>query len=414
MTEGVKPVSVKASNPEKTAGKMLERLPEDFDPGFAFVFASPKLDLERFTDALNSRSNFAFAGCTTGGEITPEGPASGTVAALFIDREDVDFQVEAVENVSEEPESKGKELGELLEDRPEFDNSGVFLLNPGMTMLDDGVQQQVLNGISRVLPSDVPIAGGAAGDGFKMEKTFQFTSEKNVMEDGAIAIKIFSDHTINSVQEHGNNEEIATGIVTEREGREIIRIGDKKAAKFYADATGVKVSDLRGRVKVPLKGLISMGKTYLKHLILGGKPRSVDRIYSKAFEYSIAKEVGPSQRIVLQPISVTGRGGIVLPEEVRETQVIKVLKGDKEDIISSGQVAVGGCTETLFSVFADCVTRRIMLEDDEMKEEISQIRESIGDCFVGWYALGEIGGGEDKVCNAMNQTVSGLTVCRKD
>ena len=99
---------------------------------------------------------------------------------------------------------------------------------------------------------------------------------------------------------------------------------------------------------------------------------------------------------------------------MEETQVIKILKGERESIITAGEEAASRADDPLFGVFADCATRRLLLEEEERKEEVDEIAEIMGQDFIGWYAMGEIGQNDNMICTFMNQTVSGMIVEEKD
>jgi len=393
---------------------ILSEKSSGLDPDFAFVFVSPKINVERFNDELDKQLDFDYVGCTTAGELGPEGPSESSVVTLFVERDDIDFSISVQEEIHHNPKYKGEMLAESVQEKlGAFENDGVFLITSGVTRVREPVGYEVLKGLSSVLPSDIPISGGAAGDNMNFKKTFQFVNGK-VLDDGVVAVSISTDNNIESVQAHGKKNTVSTGVVRRGEGREIIEIGDKSAARFYADAVGKDVSDLRKLYDLDFLEKISFGISALKNKILGRNPLLISEIFNYSLDYAISEDIGPNEKIVTQPIRVTDRGGILLSREIKENQVIKVLEGDRQEIVSAGSESLKNISDPVFALIADCVTRKEILDEDELEQEVSQIENVLGDVFAGWYAMGEIGQGENLICTHMNQTVSGLVLTQKE
>lgn len=406
--------SEKQDNISDTVNEMMEGLDSEADPDFAFIFASPVFNQEQLVEELDSQIDFPYVGCTTAGEITPEGPKEDTITALFIDREDMSFDIASQQNIHTEPEEKGEKIAESIkESMDESKNNAVFLMTSGVTRVDEPVGYKVLEGISSVIPSDIPVSGGSAGDNMNLSKTFQFTNN-NLMQDGAIAVGISSDLSIDSVQSHGKDEVLDTGIVKKREGRELLEIKDKSAAEFYADAIGEDLSDLKKIYDLPLKKSLLFGLSFIKNKMLGRDPLVIGEIFNYSLDYAISEDLGPGQEIVTQPISITSRNGIMVSREIEENQVIKIIEGKRSKIVSAGAEALEDISNPVFALFADCATRKSLLEEEELEEEVDEMSEKVGPNFCGWYAMGEIGQGVNMLCTHMNQTVSGLVFNRKD
>ncbi|MFB6159013.1 MAG: FIST signal transduction protein [Candidatus Nanohalobium sp.] len=398
----------------ETIDELLESRSADLNPDFAFVFTSPEVDVRELNSALDSKLDCNYVGCTTAGEITPEGPKENTLTAMFVDREDIEFSISLREEIHDQPREKGQKIAEeVMEDLDDEENNALFLLTSGVTRVKRPVGYKVLKGLSSVVPSEIPISGGSSGDNMNLKKTFQFANGK-LMEGGAIAVSISTSLPVESVQAHGKDNAKATGVVTKSEGREIVEIGDRSAAEFYADAIDEDLSELEKLYDLPLAKELSFGLSYLKNKILRRDPITVGQIFNYSLEYAISEELGPKEEIVTQPISVTDRGGILLSRSIEENQVIKVLEGEREEIVSAGSRAVKDISDPVLALFADCATRKELLDETELDNEVSQITEEIGENFAGWYAMGEVGQGENLLCTHMNQTVSGLVIGPKD
>jgi len=105
-------------------------------------------------------------GCSTAGEIHDASINDGSVAAAVVRFESTKFQ-----SVSEEIKDAhdsykcGERIGKALGSQ---DLSAVFMLSIGT----DVNGTELVNGLNTVLPPDIPITGGLAGDGERFEKTW--------------------------------------------------------------------------------------------------------------------------------------------------------------------------------------------------------------------------------------------------
>jgi hypothetical protein len=102
-----------------------------------------------------------------------------------------------------------------------------------------GDLQQLVKGIYRVTGPKVEIIGGAAGDEQKFIRTLVFHDDK-VIEEGAVALWIASEHPLRVVSKHGWEPLGIPLLVTRAEGTEIIELGGRPAAVVYEEQLGLE------------------------------------------------------------------------------------------------------------------------------------------------------------------------------
>lgn len=106
-----------------------------------------------------------------------------------------------------------------------------------------GDLQELFQGAYRVVGPQVPIAGGAAGDEQRFIRTFVF-HDGNVLEEGAAALWIASDHPLHAMLGHGWAPIGVPLLVTRAEGTEIIELNGRPAAIVYEEQLGLRPGQL--------------------------------------------------------------------------------------------------------------------------------------------------------------------------
>ncbi|PBC03962.1 hypothetical protein CK220_12660 [Mesorhizobium sp. WSM3860] len=166
------------------------------DAGFALLFFSQSLvDASALTHALKLHAPaLAYAGCSTAGEITPQGLEEGHALALLLPSASFSTVSTMVENLS----SSGMDritgevtaLRRLLRGRDgqERKNS-VFALCfiDGLSYAEEAVTSAIHWGLD-----DIPLIGGSAGDDLKFETTSLISNGK-VGCDSAIIVLIATE-----------------------------------------------------------------------------------------------------------------------------------------------------------------------------------------------------------------------------
>ncbi len=105
-----------------------------------------------------------------------------------------------------------------------------------MILLADGIGgdlQALLAGIYQIGGAGVPIVGGAAGDDRRLVKTFVMHDDA-VLEDGAVAVWVDSDHDLTVVARHGWQSVSLPMFVTSVDGTLVREIGGRPANEVFS------------------------------------------------------------------------------------------------------------------------------------------------------------------------------------
>ncbi|RUU57511.1 hypothetical protein EOD04_29915, partial [Mesorhizobium sp. M2C.T.Ca.TU.009.01.2.1] len=166
------------------------------DAGFALLFFSQSLvDAAALAQALKVHApSLAYAGCSTAGEITPQGLEEGHALALLLPSASFSIVSTTVENLS----SSGMdgitgevvELRRLLQSRAGRERAkSVFALCfiDGLSYAEEAVTSAIHWGLD-----DIPLIGGSAGDDLKFETTSLISNGK-VTSDSAIIVLVATE-----------------------------------------------------------------------------------------------------------------------------------------------------------------------------------------------------------------------------
>ncbi|RJT32873.1 hypothetical protein D3227_26005 [Mesorhizobium waimense] len=166
------------------------------DAGFALLFFSQSLvDATALSQALKAHAPLlAYAGCSTAGEITPQGLEEGHILALLLPSASFSTVSIMVDNLS----SSGMDritgevaaLRRLLRGRVGHELAkGTFALCliDGLSYAEEAVTSAIHWGLD-----DIPLIGGSAGDDLKFETT-RLISNGKVASDSAIIMLITTE-----------------------------------------------------------------------------------------------------------------------------------------------------------------------------------------------------------------------------
>ncbi|MFB6200303.1 MAG: FIST signal transduction protein [Candidatus Nanohaloarchaea archaeon] len=401
---GTASVSVENVDGDPAADKLFEKCMEEVDSDdvdIGFLFCSESFDLEALVGRLGyhvQEHGGQLVGGTTAGELSVEGPSTGSAVLLLVSSDEIEFSTVKEEELYVDPVATGRKVSGKLSNSGFFDtekNTALHAIVPGFTTERQAVEFHVLKGLLKNLDASMPIAGGSTADDMAMKNSYQFYGQ-DVYEDAAVMTGIRTDLEIVTGQEHGMNEKVATGVVTDADGNVINEISGKPAAQWYADAIDEDLEDLKGTFE-------------------NAAGTEVQNIFVHALEYTLGVEQGTDNLRVVTPVSITEDDGLYETAGVSENSNIFVVTGKDQDIVEAAKDSFKDTEDfqTVFSIINDCAVRNAALEDDQKEKEIDQLREKIGENFIGYYGYGEIGG-QDRYCTFNNQTVSGLMVARPE
>jgi hypothetical protein len=173
--------------------EVVARLGSRTDLAFVLVFVSARHDPQAIAAAFaRALPDVPHAGCSTAGEIAPDGLIDGGLVALGFPAADFAVVCAPLRDLSRFGFEEGGELvadlRRRLGDRAETENGDLFAL----TLLDGLCQREelILAALQRALHG-VPLVGGSNGDDLSFENTFVF-ADGAVMRDAGLLLLVRS------------------------------------------------------------------------------------------------------------------------------------------------------------------------------------------------------------------------------
>lgn len=397
---------------QELATAALEDLPQDNEQ-IAFVFVSSAYNSQAFADGFEEVFDGDWIGATTAGEIDPDGPHRETAVCLVIESDELSIQVTTADDVFTKPEKAGQETITALQSALDTDaNTLLYTLIPGSSQDHLGVEYDVLQGMAGPIDTATPLVGAAAGDDFWLQGTKTFYNG-TTSGDMLVVAALESEHRFVTGQEHGLTRTLTSGVVNKSDDHRLEIVNGTPAAEFYADAIDIPLDELQQWADTTLKRKIYLGLEHVRRQIVGERSFLYQKILEYSLQHTIATELGTDRLQPVTPVQITDDHSIVMSRPIRENQPLHIVEGDREDIIAAAGDAFSNIDEEpLFAILADCATRAEMFDADERDQEITTLAQTLDCPFLGFYAYGEIGAGQEGLYTLNNQTVTGFVLVR--
>ncbi|MBM4307696.1 MAG: hypothetical protein FJ123_13285 [Deltaproteobacteria bacterium] len=276
-------------NPEEAVKQAVEMALEGKKhkiPDFAILFASSGSDMKSilFTAKKMFQNRTKIYGGTSDSRavITNKGYAKATqrayqyakmegkrsLAIMTITSKDILFGVgsagfsdyPSVQKASEVAISNAiKNAGKSLDDLPR-----AVLVTP-----THGVEEEVIEGIEKVVGQNTPVLGGTTGG-----PTFAVFGENKVYEKGVSLAVIYTNFTMGWIFEGGFDLKVpSTGIVTKVDGQAIVEIDKRPALDVYDEWLGGEIRRLSKEVGKSdvIRDLLVLHPIYRKYTLSDGK-----------------------------------------------------------------------------------------------------------------------------------------------
>jgi signal transduction histidine kinase/CheY-like chemotaxis protein len=227
-------------------------------PGFAIAFCSRHYDLAQLEQAFQSTcGDFPLVGCTTAGEVSPQGYTEGTLTGLSIAADACVSVSEIILGVSNFKPAIGRAVVDTL--LQELQRRGIEPAphNTFGLLMIDGIrfaEEQVISTLSAAL-NGLPLFGGSAGDDRRFsdphvlyQGRFYTNAATLTLVHTRLPFKVFSSQHFAGAGEQA----IVTGADPDR--RIVTELNGERAALEYARLLGRDVEELRaqGTVLPPL------------------------------------------------------------------------------------------------------------------------------------------------------------------
>ena len=218
------------------------------DMALVVFFCSSSYDLNVVAAEMRSRfAGVCVIGCTTAGEIGPEGYREQSISGASLPASDFTVATGLLENLRDFEMARGRKFAssilQQLESRvPQADahNSFGFLMIDGLSVREEPVTRSFQYTLGRL-----PVFGGSAGDGLRFSSTYVFHDGRFHADAAVLALV----HTSLPFKTFKTQHFVATDermVVTEADAdnRVVYEINGLPATEEYARLVGVDTDDL--------------------------------------------------------------------------------------------------------------------------------------------------------------------------
>jgi len=333
----------------------------------AIVFASSEYDQQKMLDGVRSVIKDALVvGSSTAGEITTEGPTKKhSVAVMLISSDTNHFYAGVGENIAAGARDAGRRAADAVKAAANGDELRSFLMLPDVLV---GNGAEIVRGVLDSLGEHFPVVGGASGDDFKFQKTYQYLNER-VYSGAVVGLGIAGNIKVGIGVKHGWIPVGAPQKVTKSTGSILHELDGKPAIRIYEDYFGeAEAAQLRKETLAKLAITYPLGM----------------------------KTPGSDEMLIRDPISVDQNGSITCAAEIPEGAEIQLMVGSREEAVKVAKNAaenamsqLEGATPKAVIIF-NCIARN-RLFGERAGDEIDAIQEAIGKQvpLIGFYTYGE-------------------------
>lgn len=364
--------SVPAEGPVSTAKALRQQLGAG-PHSLVLAFASPSMERSEFASALQAEfPSVAVLGCSTAGEIGPNGLGLGTVSAVAFPAADFRVAHGLVKDVRTAGPDECRALVERLTrelaasgEVPNKTNTFAVLLVDGMSV----AEERIASSLSSAL-GGIDLVGGSAADGLGFQGTHVFEGGF-AHEHGAVLALVQTNvpFVVWKTQHFVPGAKRLVVTSADAEQRIVYELNGEPAADYFAQSIGLQREDLDP--------------------IVFAKNPVVVRIGGSDFVRSI-QQAGPD-------------GSLTFYCAIEEGVVLRDAKGvglveNLDEAIATIRAAVG---EPQLALGFDCILRRFECERDDKMDAVSSRLSSLR--CIGFSTYGEQFNGLH-----VNQTLTGV------
>jgi len=218
--------------------------------GQLLVFFPPELDAEVLAREFDAAfPGLPVAGCSTAGEITPDGIAANTVVAMALPRSGFRVVTDVIPDIRALTVESGASMARQLRtalDRACDDRATGPGHRFGLIFIDGMSyrEEMCVSAVAMAL-DDIPIVGGSAGDGLSFGATAQLHGGQ-AYRHAAVLVLIETDYPVEVFRNDNFSPTDRKLVVTrcDPERRIVHELNAEPAAQAYAAAVGVSLRDL--------------------------------------------------------------------------------------------------------------------------------------------------------------------------
>ena len=248
-------------DPDKAIEEIAQQF-EDSDPSFILLFVPDGLDFASISAGIDRHlQNIAVFGCTSAGQITPNGYENGVLLAVSFPRQHFRFASQkfsstaplSIENIATEAKHLAKRFSHTA-----GWNRLALVLSDGLSKQEDLIVAALETGLE-----NIPIFGGSAADGLAFDKTY-ILHQGEFCPDSTLLLLLETDLAFRGVGfdhfEPTENRMVVTKANPAK--RMVLEINGSPAGNEYARFVGLPTGDLAPLVFAENPVLVKSGKTY--------------------------------------------------------------------------------------------------------------------------------------------------------
>lgn len=370
-----------ASSRKDDAEEAVRELFRDFPlPELAGVlcFCSSRYDLDALAKALGARADgLTIIGCTSSGEISPDGLAEGTITAIGFPASAFRLNALCLEDLEHFDSVRAQhDVRLLVADAQEGAAGFGPAIQQAALFLIDGLshREEMLTVALQDALGQIPLIGGSSGDGLAFRETFVFW-EGRFRRDAAVIAILSSGRPMQVFRAQHYHPGDTRMVITRADpaARIVYEINAEPAAEEYARMIGTRAADLEPGTFAAHPLMVRAGGEYYVRSIQAANPDGSLTFYC-AIDEGLVLTLGEPDDI---PASVSG------------------LMKDLEGRVGSIDRVIG----------FDCVLNMVEVERRQLRNELSRLYREAG--LVGFNTYGE-----QFHALHVNQTLSGLAIGR--
>jgi hypothetical protein len=349
----------------QTAAELLAQMGRPPDVVLAFVTSrhAPERALEGLWSLLPARTR--LLGCSSFAEIGTEGAVAGSVTAMGIAFERVEWATFKLEHHEADGSSTtaGRRLGERIAG---FHPKLVILLPDGVTINST----KLVRALQQALGPQCPVVGGVASEGLRLERTFELF-DREVLEGGVVALALRGPVTLATSARAGFQPVGVTRTCTRVEDDELIlELDGESALGLYKGLLG---PDVAGRPNI--------GTEFPLAIIEG-----------TGGDYMASDE---RSQVIRRVRRLDEARGALLCSDVYEGARVRMTRATKRDLVAAATSAAVRARHALpnakLGLCFDCAGRRLVL-GGRYQEEIRSAFAALDPELpkIGFYTYGEI------------------------
>jgi hypothetical protein len=356
----------------------------DSESTLVVVFGSPELDDLRapLAQLVAAFGRSHVVGCSTAGEIfgTLLTDNSLSVAVAQFERGTRVTTASASVQSQDQSFAAGESIARQLAD-PSL--RGVLLFSDGLNVNGS----ELVRGLNSVLPDDVVVTGGLAGDGSRFQRTWVM-HEGDPRANMVCAAGLYGENvTIGHGSKGGWDNFGPDRLVTRSHGNVLVELDGRPALELYKEYLGELASGL------PATGLL---------FPLALRANSTD-------EKSLVRTILAVDEAA-QSMTFAGDMPEGMLARLMRANYDRLIDGASEAASMAGAALEAQTGETL-AIAISCVGRRLVL-GERVEEEIEATLDELpaGTRQIGFYSYGEISPYAEGQCDLHNQTMTLTTI----